>query len=59
MILDGNLWTANVGDSRTVLDNDGIAVQLTEDAKPEEPRYTKRLKNEADVSIFHLMIMKR
>lgn len=38
MILDGNLWTANVGDSRTILD-DGI--QLSEDAKPTDPRYQK------------------
>jgi serine/threonine protein phosphatase PrpC len=43
MILNGNLWTANVGDSRTVLDNNGTAVQLSEDAKPENPRYTKRI----------------
>jgi serine/threonine protein phosphatase PrpC len=43
MILDGNLWTANVGDSRTVLDNNGTAVQLTEDAKPEAPRFKKKI----------------
>ena len=41
MILDGNLWTANVGDARTVLDNQGIPFQLTEDAKPDDPRYKK------------------
>ncbi len=38
-ILNGKLWTANVGDSRTVLDNDGTPIQLSEDAKPNDPRY--------------------
>lgn len=41
MILDGNLWTANVGDSRTVLDNSGIATQLSEDASPQDPKYQR------------------
>lgn len=40
MILEGNLWTANVGDSRAILDVDG-GIQLTEDAKPEGLRYQK------------------
>jgi serine/threonine protein phosphatase PrpC len=43
MILDGYLWTANVGDSRTVLDNNGTAVQLSEDANLNE-RYKKGVK---------------
>lgn len=38
MILDGKLWTANVGDSRTILDN---GIQLSEDAKPDDPIYKK------------------
>lgn len=41
MILDQNIWTANVGDSRIVLDNNGVPMQLTEDAKPDNPRYRK------------------
>ncbi|MBS0604648.1 MAG: protein serine/threonine phosphatase 2C family protein [Verrucomicrobia bacterium] len=41
MILDSQLWTANVGDARTVLDNNGTALQLTEDAKPGDPRYKR------------------
>lgn len=45
MILDGNLWTANVGDARTVLDNNGIPVQLTEDAKPHDPRYRRGIEH--------------
>jgi serine/threonine protein phosphatase PrpC len=45
MILDNKLWTANVGDSRTVLDNHGLAVQLTEDAKPGDERYRKGIEN--------------
>jgi protein phosphatase 1L len=43
MVLDGKLWTANVGDSRTVLDNAGTPVQLTEDAKPGDARYKKNI----------------
>ncbi len=41
MVLDQKLWTANVGDARTVLDNGGAPEQLTEDAKPADPRYRK------------------
>jgi len=41
MILDNKLWTANVGDARTVLDNNGTAMQLTEDAKPADLRYRR------------------
>lgn len=45
MILDGKLWTANVGDSRTILDN---GIQLSEDAKPTDPRYQKGIENRGD-----------
>ena len=41
MILDEKLWTANVGDSRIVLDNHGTPMQLTEDAKPGDVRYQR------------------
>jgi serine/threonine protein phosphatase PrpC len=45
MILDGNLWTANTGDSRTILqDGKGITEQLSEDAKPNDPRYRRSIK---------------
>lgn len=43
MVLDNELWTANVGDARTVLDNNGTPVQLTEDAKPDDQRYKKEI----------------
>ncbi len=43
MILNNNLWTANVGDSRTILDNNGIPIQMTEDAKPNGERYKKNI----------------
>jgi serine/threonine protein phosphatase PrpC len=43
MILDEKLWTANVGDSRTVLDNAGAAIQLSEDAKPNDPYYKRNI----------------
>ena len=45
MILDGNLWTANVGDARIVLVNGGNPVQCTEDAKPNNPRYKQGIEN--------------
>jgi protein phosphatase 1L len=45
MILDGKLWTANVGDARTVLDNGGEPEQLTEDAKPSMERYKRGIEN--------------
>ena len=44
--LDGKLWTANVGDSRTILvKRNGEILQLTEDAKPSDPRYVQGIKN--------------
>ncbi len=42
MILDGKLWTANVGDSRTIVDD---GTQLSEDAKPTDPYYQKGIEN--------------
>jgi len=45
MVLDGKLWTANVGDSRIILDNRGEIFQLTEDANPTDERYEKGIKN--------------
>lgn len=42
MILDKKLWVANVGDSRTILDN---GCQLSEDAKPENPRYKRGIES--------------
>lgn len=50
MILDGKLWTANVGDSRTILDN---GVQLSEDAKPNDPRYQKGIENRGGKVLFN------
>lgn len=38
-ILGGKLWIANVGDSRVCLINEGKVIQLSEDAKPEIPRF--------------------
>lgn len=42
MILDKKLWVANTGDSRTILDN---GYQLSEDAKPENPRYKRGIES--------------
>lgn len=44
MILENRIWTANVGDSRTILVNNGICTQLSEDAIPSDPRYRKGIK---------------
>jgi serine/threonine protein phosphatase PrpC len=45
LILGGKLWTANVGDSRTILINGKDVIQLTEDAKPEIEHYTNSIRN--------------
>lgn len=50
MILDGKLWTANVGDSRTILDS---GIQLSEDAKPTDPRYRKGIENRGGKVFFN------
>jgi len=50
LMLDGKLWTANVGDSRTILDN---GIQLSEDAKPNDPRYLKGIVNRGGVVFFN------
>lgn len=45
MILDGKLWNANVGDSRTILQNGDEVMQLSEDANPTDPKYKKGIEN--------------
>ncbi|MGC2595141.1 MAG: PP2C family protein-serine/threonine phosphatase [Rhabdochlamydiaceae bacterium] len=45
MILDNHLWTANVGDARTILDNDGTPIQLSHDAKPDDVHYRKGIEH--------------
>lgn len=45
MVLNEQLWTANVGDSRTILDNHGRAEQLSCDAKPNDSRFRKGIEN--------------
>lgn len=39
--IDNQLWIANVGDCRVILDNNGEIQQLSEDAKAEDSKYTK------------------
>ncbi len=41
LLLDGMIWTANVGDSRAVFNNNGEPMQLSEDAKPGNIRYKR------------------
>lgn len=43
IILDGKIWVANVGDSRTIFVKDGKATQASEDAKPLMDRYKKTI----------------
>jgi serine/threonine protein phosphatase PrpC len=50
MILDQKIWTANVGDSRTILDN---GIQLTEDAKPTDPYYLKGIENRGGTVFYN------
>ncbi len=45
LTLNGKLWTANVGDARTVLDQQGVPLQLSEDAKPDHPRYRRGIEH--------------
>lgn len=39
ILLNNQLWCANVGDSRAVLIHNGRATQLSDDAKPGDPKY--------------------
>ncbi len=43
MILNDNIWVANVGDSRTILVLDDETIQLSEDGNPEIDRYKKKI----------------
>jgi serine/threonine protein phosphatase PrpC len=45
IVLFGKLWVLNLGDSRAVLYNNGIFIQLSEDAKPDTPRFKKCIKD--------------
>ena len=54
MILDGKLWTANVGDSRTILEDSSKGTfQLSEDAKPSDTRYKKGIEKRGGSVEFH------
>jgi len=43
LIIDGHIWTANIGDSRAILSTPDKAIQLSEDAKPSDPRYLRSI----------------
>lgn len=45
MLLDNQLWCANVGDSRIAMNCNGTPYQLTEDAKPDDPKYKKGIEH--------------
>eukprot|EP00301_Raphidiophrys_heterophryoidea_P018895 c388_g1_i1.p1 GENE.c388_g1_i1~~c388_g1_i1.p1 ORF type:complete len:391 (+),score=103.47 c388_g1_i1:41-1174(+) len=43
LIRDSQLWAANAGDCRAVLSRDGVAIPLSEDHKPNNPKEFDRL----------------
>lgn len=48
------LWTANVGDSRAVLKAGNETIQLSEDAKPDTPRFKKSIEKRGGwVEVVH------
>lgn len=49
MLLDGWLWTANVGDSRTLLSN---GIPLSEDAYPSNSRYERGINKRGGIVFF-------
>lgn len=55
MILNGKIWVANVGDSRTILVKDGQATQASEDAKPSIGRYKKKIEGLGGLVIGNLV----
>ena len=51
--IDGDLWIANLGDSRALLvGRDGNVTQLSEDAKPSDPRYAKGIRKRGGEVLF-------
>ncbi|MFK0571537.1 PP2C family serine/threonine-protein phosphatase [Endozoicomonas sp.] len=44
LLINGDLWISNLGDSRALLlDKHGSATQLSEDAKPDNQKYTRSI----------------
>ncbi|MES2273577.1 MAG: PP2C family protein-serine/threonine phosphatase [Chlamydiota bacterium] len=41
--INGSLWVPNVGDSRTMLLNGRVPVQLSQDQKPDDPKFLKSI----------------
>lgn len=55
-IFGGKIWVANVGDSRTVLNDKGAPTQLSEDAKPGMNKYRKGVQKRGGFVTFFLFI---
>jgi serine/threonine protein phosphatase PrpC len=52
--LNGDLWIANVGDSRAVWrKKDGTTIQLSEDAKPNDPKYKRSIEKRGGSVIYN------
>ena len=45
VILNNQLWTANVGNSRAVLNIDGFPYQISEDMSLDDPKYAERIQS--------------
>lgn len=45
MLFEGNIWTANLGDSRTILQSGEEILQLSQDANPDDERYARGIEN--------------
>lgn len=53
VIINGKVYVANVGDSRTILvKQNGETVQASEDAKPTSPRFKKKIYNHGGTVFF-------
>ena len=45
MLVGGQLWCANTGDCRAVLCRDGVAIELSQDHKPDRPDELQRIRD--------------
>jgi len=52
LFLDGKMWTANAGDSRALLENNGVSTQLSEDAKPTDKRFVRAVHRRGATILF-------
>jgi len=56
LIIDNHIWIANLGDSRAILSAPKTAIQLSEDAKPDDPRYRKSIEKRGGRIFKHYVL---